>query len=541
MRAVPRRVVITGAGVVSPLGAGVEPFWDALAAGRSGVAAFEIEAVGAIPAFPVMDGEDARERFGQRDARRMDRSGRLAAVAAALAMEDAGEPDVAPERVGVSIGSVHGGAETLLEAHRALLERGPDRVGPLAIPSSLPNHPCAAAARALGLRGPSNAPATACAAGADAIGVALGMIRDGRADMVVAGGADAPLSPLVVAGYIRVGALNHDAGEIARASRPFDCSREGFVIGEGAGMLVLEERDHALARGARIHAELAGYGSSCDAGHPTDPDQSGEGPARAIAEALAEAGLTVADVGYVNAHATSTLAGDLAEARALVRAGLAGATVSFDQVGPRPRARGRRRAGGRGHPDGVLPGRAAGDAEPRGARPRGPLRPRPGAAVRAHRRRHLQLLRLRRAQRVPGLRPPRRRRGRGGVAVRRILLLWAFNAVALIVADWLVDGIRFEDEWVVIPAGAVFGIVNWLVKPIVTLFSLPVIILTLGIALFFVNLLMLYITSWIVSGFDIDGFWSAVGATIVIWVVNSVLVAVFDVDDRRRRRAAEDR
>ena len=320
--------MITGAGVVSPLGAGAETFWDALAAGRSGAGVLDVEAVGPIPAFQVTEGEDARERFGQREARRMDRAGRLAAVAAALALSDAGDPDVPSERVGASVGCVHGGAQTLMEAHRALLERGADRVGPLTIPSSLPNHPCASTARTLGLRGPSSAPATACAAGADAIGTALSLIREGRADVMVAGGADAPLSPLVVAGYIRVGALNHDAADAHRASRPFDLTRQGFVIAEGAGMLVLEERAHALARGARIHAELAGYGSSCDAGHPTDPDERGVGPARAIGEALADSGLTADMIDYVNAHATSTVAGDLAEARALVRAGLEGATVS---------------------------------------------------------------------------------------------------------------------------------------------------------------------------------------------------------------------
>ena len=180
----------------------------------------------------------------------------------------------------------------------------------------------------LGLRGPSSAPATACAAGADAIGTALSFIREGRADVMVAGGADAPLTPLVIAGYIRVGALHHDAADAHRASRPFDLTRQGFVIAEGAGMLVLEERDHALARGARILAELAGYGGSCDAGHPTDPDERGEGPARAIGGALADGGLTADMIDYVNAHATLTVAGDLAEARALVRAGLEGATVS---------------------------------------------------------------------------------------------------------------------------------------------------------------------------------------------------------------------
>lgn len=323
-----RRVVITGAGVVSPIGAGVGTFWDALAAGRSGAAMVSIEGVGDICAFPVTEGEDARERFGQRDARRMDRSGRMAAVAASWALEDAGDLGVDPERIGISVGSVHGGADALLEAHRALLERGADRVGPLAIPMSLANHPCAAAARALGLRGPSAAPATACAAGSDAIGTALSMLREGRADAMIAGGADAPLSPLVIAGYVKVGALTPSVRPPLEASRPFDLGRDGFVMGEGAGMLLLEEREHALARGARIYAELAGYGSSCDAGHPTDPDATGAGPARAMRLAIEDAGLTPADIGYVNAHATSTTAGDIAEARAISLAGLGDAAVS---------------------------------------------------------------------------------------------------------------------------------------------------------------------------------------------------------------------
>ena len=323
-----RRVVITGAGVVSPIGAGAESFWDALAQGRSGAAHVELEAVGRICGFPVTEGEDARERFGVRDARRMDRSGRLAAVASALALEDAGDLGIAPERIGASVGSVHGGAEMVLESHRVFLERGPDRVGPLTIPLSLANHPCAAAARVLGLRGPSSAPATACAAGSDAIGAALSFLREGRADAMIAGGADAPLSPLVIAGYQRVGALSPSTRPPLESSRPFDRGRDGFVMGEGAGILLLEEREHALARGARIYAELAGYGSSCDAGHPTDPDATGEGPARAMAIAIADAGLTAPDIGYVNAHATSTTAGDVAESRALQRAGLGHAAIS---------------------------------------------------------------------------------------------------------------------------------------------------------------------------------------------------------------------
>ncbi|MFN8123002.1 MAG: beta-ketoacyl-[acyl-carrier-protein] synthase family protein [Thermoleophilia bacterium] len=322
-----RRVVVTGIGVVSSIGTGVEDVWSALLAGASGARAVEVEGVGSIPAFTV-DAEDAaRERFGQREVRRMDRAGRLAALAGALALEHAGDLACTPERMGGALGSAHGGAETLMDAHRTFLERGADRVSPFSVALSLPNSPVAAMTRMLGLRGPSSSCGTACAAGSDAIGIAMSAIRDGRADVMLAGGAEAPMSPVVVAGYLRAGALSRNPDPVT-ASRPFDVHRDGFVMGEGAGVLVLEERERAIARGAAILAELAGYGASCDAAHLTDPDPAGEGAARAIAAALADAGLTAADIGYVNAHATSTPAGDVAEAAALVRAGLGGVPVS---------------------------------------------------------------------------------------------------------------------------------------------------------------------------------------------------------------------
>ncbi len=322
-----RRVVITGAGVVSSIGVGVESFWDALAAGRSGAEWVDVDGVRAV-ACPVSE-LDADALFGRRNARRMDRVAQLAAAAGALALEDAGgDLGLPPERVGASVGSAHGGALTLSDAYKALHDRGPDRVSPFAIPLSLTNVAAAATARTLGLRGPSSAPCTACAAGADAIGAALFAIREGRADAMLAGGADAPLAAIVIAGYRTLGALSSNDREPVETSRPFDRGRDGFVIAEGAGILVLEELEHARARGARIYAELAGFGQSCDAGHLTDPDQTGRGPALAIEAALVDARLDPGDIGYVNAHATSTPAGDAAEARALAAAGLRGAPVS---------------------------------------------------------------------------------------------------------------------------------------------------------------------------------------------------------------------
>jgi 3-oxoacyl-[acyl-carrier-protein] synthase II len=322
-----RRVVITGASVVCSVAVGREAFWDALAAMHSGARRVAVDGVGEIVAFPAPD-TDAEERFGRREARRMDRVGRLAAVTAALALEDAGGGDLPGARCGAAVGCAHGGVDTLHEAYTTFFERGADRISPFAIPLGLPNSPASATARAHGLHGPSTAVATACAAGTDAIGFALEAIRDDRADAMVAGGAEAPISPLVVAGYRKLGALSPGAGEPGAASRPFDRARDGFLLGEGAAMLVLEEREHAVARGATILAEVAGYGQSCDAAHLTDPDETGAGPARAIGAALADAGIAQADVGYVNAHATSTPAGDLAEMRAIAAAGLSGAAVS---------------------------------------------------------------------------------------------------------------------------------------------------------------------------------------------------------------------
>jgi 3-oxoacyl-[acyl-carrier-protein] synthase II len=323
-----RRVVVTGLGVIAPTGTGVEAFWDALEAGRSGARLVEFPGVAPAVLCPIED-FDAETYFSRRDARRMDRCGQLAGAAAKLALEDAGgDLGLEPGRVGASVGSAHGGAQTLSDAYQAYYERGADRISPFAIPLSLTNVAAASTARALGLRGPSAAPCTACAAGADAIGAALALIREDRADAMFAGGADAPLAPVIVAGYRQLGALSSTSREPEQASRPFDRDRDGFVMAEGAGILVLEELEHALRRGARIYAELGGYGSSCDAAHLTDPDETGAGPAVAIRQALADAGVSPEQIGYVNAHATSTSAGDSAEARAIALAGLGHAAVS---------------------------------------------------------------------------------------------------------------------------------------------------------------------------------------------------------------------
>lgn len=322
-----RRVAVTGLGVVSAFGDDVGAFWDGLLAARSAVTEVRLEGLPPVPAcvVPDLDGEAV---LGRREVRRMDRVGVLAAVAAAHALADAGDPRVDPWRFGAAIANAHGGIATLAEGHRALLERGVDRVSPFTVPLALTNSAVAAVARVHGLHGPTAAPATACAAGSDAIGWAYERIRDGRADAMVAGGAEAALVAPIVAGYLRLGAVASLARGAAGASRPFDEARDGFVMAEGAGALVLEDLDAARARGARVYAEVVGYAQRCDAGHLTSPDETGEGPARAMEAALADAGIGPEDVGYVNAHATSTPVGDGAEALALQRAGLGATPVS---------------------------------------------------------------------------------------------------------------------------------------------------------------------------------------------------------------------
>ncbi len=323
---VPRRVVISGAGVVTSLGTGREAFWDALEQGASGARRVELDQVGEVTVCTVPELDHSG--LDRREIRRLDRAGLLAVIAAAEALDDAGRPEIDETRIGAVIANAHGGAETIHRAYAEFFGRGVDRISPFTVPLGLTNSPVAAVARLNGLHGPSSSVATACAAGTDAIGLAASIIGSGRADAMLAGGAEAPISPFVVAAYRQLGALSTSERPAEEASRPFDRGRDGFVIGEGAGVLYLEERERAVRRGARILAEVVGYASNCDAGHLTQPDQLGEGPAAAIRLALADAGVAPERIAYVNAHATSTPLGDGAEARAISAAGLGSAAVS---------------------------------------------------------------------------------------------------------------------------------------------------------------------------------------------------------------------
>ncbi len=312
-------VAVTGLGALTPLGPDVAALTEGLLSGRSGVRLLEGEPWDALPArlAATVDLEGRLERL---EARTLDRVQQLALVAAREAWDDAGQPAVAPERLAVVIGSGIGGALTILGQADVLREKGPRAVSPHLVPMLMPNGPAAAVGLALGARAGVHTPVSACASGAEAIAMALDLLRSGRADVVVAGGSEACVHPLPMAGFAQMRALSTRHDEPEAASRPYDKGRDGFVLGEGAGVLVLETEEHARARGATIHARLGGAGLASDAHHVTAPDPAGTGAARSITFALQDAGLSAGDVGHVNAHATSTPLGDIAEARALALA-----------------------------------------------------------------------------------------------------------------------------------------------------------------------------------------------------------------------------
>jgi 3-oxoacyl-[acyl-carrier-protein] synthase II len=315
-----RRVVVTGLGIVSPIGNSVSEAWNALLEGRAGAAA--ISRFDAAD-FPVrfaceVKNFDESEYVDVKAARRMDRCTHLVIAAARDAERDSGL-DVASvgERAGTAIGTALGGVASFEQTVLQLASRGPGRVSPFSIVQTLPNLAAGWVSIELGTRGPLLAESTACAASNMAIGDALDAIRLGRAEVMLCGGTEAPVTPVAVAGFAAMRALSTRNDDPAAASRPFDGDRDGFVIAEAAAVLVLEELDHALARNARIYAELCGYGVSSDASHVSDPDPVGANALRAVRMALADAGVEPEEVGYVNAHGTSTPAGDAAETRVL--------------------------------------------------------------------------------------------------------------------------------------------------------------------------------------------------------------------------------
>ncbi len=318
-----RRVVITGLGLVSPLGNDVETSWSALLAGSSGageITSFDHTNYNVHFACELKD-FDPTAWIDRKAARRMDRFAQVILAAARQAESDAAI-DVAksPERTGASIATGIGGLHSYQACYDVLLSRGPDRVSPFSIPSIIPNMGAAWVSIELGTRGPLMSECTACAASNMAIGDAMDEIRIGRADVMFAGGTEASITEVGVAGFDAMRALSRRNEDPLRASRPFDRERDGLVMGEAGAVLVLEELEHARARGARIHAELVGYGVSADALHMTEPDPTGSSPARAMTMALEDGGVAPTEVGYLNAHATSTPLGDSAETRAIKRA-----------------------------------------------------------------------------------------------------------------------------------------------------------------------------------------------------------------------------
>jgi 3-oxoacyl-[acyl-carrier-protein] synthase II len=313
-------VVITGLGAVTPLGNDVETTWSNLVAGKSGAAVIEQWDASEYPvnfACELKDFQPA-DWLEHKQARRMDRFAQMIVAAARQAEKDSGL-DVAAEaeRIGGSIATGIGGLKAFQDCYDQLLARGPDRVNPFSIPQIIPNMGAAWVSMELGTRGPLSSQCTACAASNMAIGDGADMIRLGRADVVFAGGTEAGVTPIGIAGFSAMRALSRRNEAPEEASRPFDAARDGFVMGEAGGVIVLEELEHARARGAKIYAELLGYGLSSDAKHVTEPDPSGENPARAMEMAFGDAGISPEDVDYINAHGTSTPLGDASETKVI--------------------------------------------------------------------------------------------------------------------------------------------------------------------------------------------------------------------------------
>lgn len=318
------RVLITGTGAVTPLGVGTENFWDAALHAKSGIR--EIDLFDPSPYPSRIAGQcwdfDPTDFISKKVARRMDRYGQFGVAAGLQAAEDAGIVDTirsTPERVAIVIGSGIGGISTWEREYQVLHERGPARVSPFLITMMVPNMAAGQLAIALGATGPSQCPVLACATGGEAIAEGLELIRRGDADVAIVGSSEAPITPLSMAGFCAIRAVSRRNDEPAKASRPFDQDRDGFVMSEGAGALVLESEEHAARRGAEPIAAVSGYGRTTDAYHVTAPDEEGRGVERAMRLALEDSGLEAGEIGHVNAHATATPTGDGPETKAIQR------------------------------------------------------------------------------------------------------------------------------------------------------------------------------------------------------------------------------
>jgi 3-oxoacyl-[acyl-carrier-protein] synthase II len=317
------RVVITGLGVISSLGQDVDTFWENITSGKSGVSVVEAFDVSEYPTriAASIKNFDPEQYMDRRESRRMDRFVQFAVGAAVNALKGAAlnvQEDTDPERVGVLVGSGIGGLSTWEEQHKILLEKGPKRVSPFFIPMMIANMASGQISILTGAKGPNSTAVTACATGSNAIGDSFRIIQRGDADVMICGGAEATISPTGMAGFCALRAMSTRNDEPELASRPFDVDRDGFVMGEGAGILILESLEHAQKRGAAIYAEVIGYGMSGDAFHMTDPDP--DGAARCMTKAIQSAGIDPSEIDYINAHGTSTLIGDKSETIAIKKA-----------------------------------------------------------------------------------------------------------------------------------------------------------------------------------------------------------------------------